>query len=122
MSQQEPTIELKQPTSRGCSDEEFTAFCDIVKKGKQVDPVGLKDRMRAAEVLAFLRYGNEIVGVGALKQQPAEYTDNIFKAAHSSHRSADFALELGWVVVLKKGNGYSHRVVAALVNYADGQP
>jgi hypothetical protein len=122
MSQEEPTIELKAP--KDCSAQEFAEFCDIVKTGEQVDPNGLEDRMSGAEVLAFLRSGDEIVGVGALKKQDAGYTAGVFRNAKSTNHPDDFDFELGWVVVPRKHehNRYSYRVVADLLNYAKGRP
>jgi hypothetical protein len=56
-----------------------------------------------------------------LKKQPAEYTAEKFGAAKAANRPADFDFELGWVVVLDNGHRYSDRIVADLMNYAEGR-
>jgi len=58
--------EIKSP--QHCSDSEIAAFSCFVRKGAEVDPTGLKGRIRRAKALAFLYVNRTLVGVAALKQ------------------------------------------------------
>jgi predicted GNAT family N-acyltransferase len=121
MHQREPLVELKSPAK--CAEAELSRFCGIVVEAGEVDPDGLEDRVRKAEILAFLRLDDAIIAVGALKRQRTDYVARVFRKAEAKTFSAKFALELGWVVVIDdhRKKGYSNYVVAALVDTATGQ-
>ena len=112
--------EIKSP--QHCSDSEIAAFSCFVRKGAEVDPTGLKGRIRRAKALAFLYVNRTLVGVAALKQPNEGYRDKVFKAADAALDASSFGLELGWVFVPEehRGKHYSRVVSAAAVGQADG--
>jgi hypothetical protein len=61
----DPTIELKSPGD--CSRQEIDSLWDMVLEAGEVTAAGFDARIARAEALAFLRFGPELIGVGALK-------------------------------------------------------
>jgi|SRR5258708_1714890 RimJ/RimL family protein N-acetyltransferase len=121
MTGQETTITLKPPSDY--SGEELDCFRDLVIAAGEVEEEGLQDRIRRAEVLAVLKQGGKIIGVGALKRQHPNHTARLFQKANAKSVANDFSLELGWVVIRTeyRGHKYSRPIVDALVAHAKGQ-
>jgi RimJ/RimL family protein N-acetyltransferase len=122
MSGTQPTVKLKSPSN--CTKEELSRFHEMVIAAGEVKAEGFRDRIERAEVLAFSRHGNEIIGVGALKRQHPNYTARIFKSANAKSAAGNFGLELGWVVIgeAHRRKGHSLPIVAALIAHAAGKP
>ncbi len=120
MTRQEPIITLKPPGD--CLRDDLDRFRQMVLEAGEVQEAGLDDRIGRAKILAFLRVGGAIVGVGSLKRPSREYSQGIFKSAHAKNVAHEFGLELGWVVVenAHRGHSYSRCVVEALVACANG--
>jgi len=118
MTGAQPTITVKSPSE--CTKEELSRFHKIVLDADEVRAAGLADRIKRAEVLAFLEHGNEMIGVGALKRQHPNYTTRIFTNAKARRAASNYGLELGWVVVgeAHRGRKYSLPIVEALVAHA----
>jgi GNAT superfamily N-acetyltransferase len=114
---QEPT--LKQPAA--CSNRELAEFERLVCRGAEVTAEGLRDRIRAAQQLAFIPgQAGTFVAVGALKRPAPTYCSTVFAKAHSSENPSGFTLELGWIYVEPdhRGKGFSNTLVETLLNAA----
>jgi RimJ/RimL family protein N-acetyltransferase len=112
--------EIKQPLS--CSDAELAAFCCFVRRGDEVDPQGLEDRVRRIGLtLVFLWVDGVLVGVGAVKKRDKGYVTDKFRSAGVPKEAADFSMELGWIYVDEqyRGKGYSRVIAAAGVSQAN---
>lgn len=121
MTGQEPIITLKQPAE--CSRDDLGRFRQVVLDAGEVQAAGFDNRIARAKVLAFLRIGGTIIGVGALKRPGREYSQGVFKNARATKAADEFDLELGWVVIESshRGHSYSRSVAEALVGYANGR-
>jgi GNAT superfamily N-acetyltransferase len=92
-------IEAKAP--KDWLPEERAAFEELVLKGDEVEPEGLAARIEAAHRLVFAYDGNELVGVGALKE-PQGHRITVARNSKSPLSAADYPLELGWFYVEKE--------------------
>jgi hypothetical protein len=121
MTEQEPIITVKPPDD--CSKVERNRFRQMVLDEGEVQVAGLDNRIARAPILALLRVGGAIVGVGALKSPGQEYARGLFKSAQSKNAVREFRFELGWVVVenAHRRKYYARNIVEALVARADGQ-
>jgi hypothetical protein len=72
------SMETKIKNPNECTDADLEDFERLVKEGGEVDPNGLRGRIRRAEKLVFISDG-ECVGVGAIKN-PNEGTECAFFA------------------------------------------
>lgn len=79
-----------------CSDLELDDFCKIVAEGGEVAD-GLKDRLKEASRLGFIKYDGTIVGTAAIKKPKVTYRAKVFASANSGRAPKDFPYELGWI-------------------------
>jgi RimJ/RimL family protein N-acetyltransferase len=112
------SIILKSPAA--CSKEELSCFLAMVAGAGEVNKEGLQNRIGGAEALAFLKRGEEIIGVGALKRPNLTYKARVFKKANAKSLAGEFGLELGWLVIGKahRGNKHSQIIVQALLAHS----
>jgi len=82
-----------------CSEGEMDEFERLVIEGDEVSPRGLRRRIEKAEALAFCCDGNNVIGIGALKNPDRSYTDRVFKKAKATLDPSRFTKEIGWVFV-----------------------
>lgn len=107
-----------------CSPRQFHAFKKLVLAGGEVDEARLETRIKSAAGLVFYYIdGEELAGIGALKEPLNSYRNRVFKNARSPDRAADFFFELGWLYVIEKyrGQGLSRKVAEAALNLAAGR-
>jgi GNAT superfamily N-acetyltransferase len=90
----------------------------------EVDSEGLRQRIRDAFRLLFLRESNEqLVGVGALKHPLLSYRSKVFVKAGTATPPDDYRVELGWIAVAKshQGRGLSRRIIGELITLAESE-
>ena len=114
-------VAAKSPSE--CTEPELMAFAELVRSGGEVANKGLLNRIKAAQRLIFLRQGECLAGVAALKRPRADYRTSIFDKAHASQTSGPFASELGWVFVVPncRGKRFSHVLTGLAVATATGE-
>lgn len=111
-------IYIKSPLAM--SKVEADAFEDLVLKGDEVDPHGLRQRIESASFLAYALDGERMVAVGAIKRPSQHHKADI--AARSGVGLDSYRGELGWLYVEcdhRKG-GLGSRITEALLGaFAD---
>ncbi len=109
-------MKLGAAQPQACTAADLDSFCKLVVMGDQVDPSGLHQRVLAAHTLVFLREGNTLAGIAAIKKPGKSYRRAVFKKADVLDEG--FELELGWVVVAAayRGRNLSHHLVEAAVS------
>ena len=99
------------------TEAEMAQCVAIVRAGKAIRKDYETQGLKETAVLAVVRQGGEIVGVGAIKK-PRAYTGTIATKA-----GYDFPVdtpELGYIAVSKGGNDLSPRIVASLLDGHQG--
>jgi GNAT superfamily N-acetyltransferase len=101
--------------------EEIADCIDVIKTGEAVDLVSAKRELPLASVLAVVRAGTAIVGVGAIKRGRGTYAGKI--ARFSGVSFPPETLELGYVAVLPdhRGHKLSGNIVDALLSQYKGR-
>ena len=102
-----------------CTPQALADFEKLVIEGGTVDPQGLRQRIREASQLLFLREsGGQLVGIGALKHPLLSYRSRVFAEAQATAQLDNYCIELGWVAVAKshQGRGLSRRVIGRLIS------
>ena len=85
-----------------CNQQALADFENLVIEAGTVDPQGLKERIRDASRLLFLREsGGQLIGVGALKQPLLSYRSRVFTQARAAVQADEYPIELGWIAVAK---------------------
>lgn len=100
-----------------CTDIELGAFCDLIKKGDEVDPHGLEGRVRRAWLIAFGSADGRLAAVAGIKKPDKDYRAGVFRKSESKLEPEQFAVELGWVMVEEefRRRGLGRRVMDALL-------
>jgi GNAT superfamily N-acetyltransferase len=107
-----------------CTPDALADFESLVIEAGTVDPHGLKQRIRNASRLLFLRESNgQLVGVGGLKHPLLSYRSKVFAKARATASSDEYRNELGWVAVAKayQGRGLSRRIIGELIGLAEDE-
>ena len=107
-----------------CPPQALADFENLVTKYGTVDPEGLKQRIRDAFRLLFLRGSNgELVGVGAVKRPQLSYRRKVFAKAQATTAPDEYRVELGWVAVAKshQARGLWRRIIGQLINLAENE-
>lgn len=103
----------RQPAE--CSKAELDDFENLVKIGGEVNPNGLRDRIKNAFLLVWVSAGvGNVVGVAALKRPNENYRSSVFKKACSKEKPSLYEAELGWIFVKEEFRGKS--VATQLIN------
>lgn len=105
-----------------CTEEELAKFVEMVKKGDEVDPDGVEDRVKEALVLIYCYENESLVGIGALKSPRTSYRNKVFRKASSPELREQYKLELGWIFIEenKRGQGLSSAIVKEALRNAKG--
>ena len=104
-----------------CTAQALADFEKLVVEGGAVNSEGLRQRIRNASRLLFLRASDDqLIGVGALKHPRPEYRNKVFADARATVSADEYPVELGWVVVAKsyQGRRLSTRIVSELLAFA----
>lgn len=108
---------LKEKRPADCSPAEIAVFCELVKKGDEVDPDGLEDRVRSARLLAFGSLDASLIAVCAIKHPHSGYRGDVFRKSGGGLSPQRFPVELGWLMVEEKfrRKGFGRRTLDALL-------
>lgn len=100
-----------------CSPVEIEAFCELVRKGDEVDPNGLEVRVRTAWLLAFGSLDDSLVAVAGIKRPDGGYRAGVFRKSEGGLDPQDFPVELGWLMVAEKvrRQGFGRRTMDSLL-------
>jgi len=107
-----------------CNQQELTDFENLVIEAGTVDPQGLKERIRDASRLLFLREsGGQLIGVGALKQPLLSYRSRVFTQARAAVQADEYPIELGWIAVAKshQRRGLWRRIIGQLISLTENE-
>jgi len=106
---------IKEPSE--CSEKEIEDFYQKVIDGEQVDPFGLRDKIKRASLLAFHYEENTLVGIAALKRPNETYKKEVFRKAGVSKESDKYNLEIGWAYTTKeyRGRGICSGLIQKLI-------
>lgn len=115
----QPMLVVKPPAA--CSGQEIKMFCELVASAGEVALVGLRSRVTAAHVLAFLNLGQTTIGVTAIKHPNPTYRASVFAKAGVTGAER-FPYELGWLIVdtAHRGAGYSEKLIRAALSKTSG--
>jgi hypothetical protein len=93
----------------------------IIKDGGAVNFDRAKEELPLAPVVAIVSKGNQIVGVGAIKQSRPRYASSVAKQSGQSFDKK--MLELGYVAVDKENRSkhLSSKIVDKLISEGEGQ-
>jgi RimJ/RimL family protein N-acetyltransferase len=88
-----------------------------VADGGEVNTKPLASLTSNALVLGFARYGDVLIGVGAIKRPYGQYRDRVFEKAASVLNPSDFDFELGWFYIdpAHRGKRLTSSLVSALL-------
>jgi predicted GNAT family N-acyltransferase len=100
------------------TEGELGACIAIIKRGDAVDPESADEELGRSEVIAIVRKGADIVGVGAIKRVRTGYASTIARSRKSGSSFDPNTLELGYVAVdaQHRKRGLSRRIVAKLLS------
>ncbi len=108
-------IEVKSHSE--CSKKELSDFYDEVEKGGKVVLLGLLDRIKNCELLAFCYFENMLVGVSSVKRPNHNYVDGIIQKAKIQRKIQDLNYEIGYSFTEKeyRRNGISQELKKGLL-------
>lgn len=87
-------IEVKQPAD--FSDDQIFEFHSKVLEGGKVLELGLLDRIKNCELLAFCYHKDNLVGVSAVKRPSMTYVNDIIAKAKIERKFEDLNFEIGY--------------------------
>lgn len=96
------------------SDTDIDDFVALVSKAGKVTAAGLRQRVRNAELLAFLRGGSgELIAVAGLKRPDPAYRRRVAAKSKTALPEATCPFELGWVSVMPGSEGGRSKLLCA---------
>lgn len=112
---------VSKPPSE-CSDPELGDFIAFARAGGEVSQRGLGGRVRRALRLGFLRNGNCLLSIAALKPPNASYRSGVEQSSGVALPVSEYPYELGWVYTLPSARGgrYGQRISDCILAAADG--
>jgi hypothetical protein len=115
------TQRMWSKAGKDLSPEEIKGCINVLKEGGAVDITTAKRELPHTLILAMLKVGERIVGLGAIKCPRADYAKRIANASHSGFSFDPRMHELGYVAVLKTNRGgQSGRIVDSLLETFEG--
>lgn len=116
-------LESVEKAGDRCTDAEVAAFCDLVRKGDEVDPDGLEGRVRRARLLSFGTSDGALVAVAGIKNPYSGYRAGVFEKSRSELSPLDFGVELGWVMVDEavRRRGFGRHALEAVLKSLKGE-
>ena len=83
-----------------CSEAELDEFETLAISAGKVTPIRLRELIRLARLLAFLREGDMLIGVAGLKRPRDSYRERVAARSGVPLPVSAYPYELGWVSVL----------------------
>lgn len=116
------SIEVLTFSPNELSDEDIEACISLLKDGGGVNPITMATELPHAMLLAIIREGNEIVGVGAIKRKRPQYARSIGKK--SGFHFNNNIHELGYIALKEshRGFGLSNEITTKLLAEFRGRP
>ena len=96
---------MQNKVGKDLSPDEIKACVAVLKEGDAVDLKIAERELPHAVAVAIVQVGQDIVGVGVIKQQRTAYAKRIASAKHSGFSFDPKMHELGYVAVLKANRG-----------------
>jgi hypothetical protein len=96
---------MQNKVGRDLSPDEIKALVAVLNEGGAVDLMKAEAEFPHALTVAIVRDDEDIVGVGAVKQQRPPYATRIASAEYSGFSFDPKMHELGYVAVLKANRG-----------------
>lgn len=90
----ELNFEIKK--TKDCTSSEINSFYELVKRAGQVDLIGLFDRIKNTELLAFCYHKRHLVGISSIKIPNRNYKKRIFSEAGIQNKEQEYKFELGY--------------------------
>jgi len=87
------------------TDAERASFVQLVREGGEVDGRVLENNVENAKVLVFLRRGDQINGIAALKRPFDSYRERVSASAKVEIDETNFPYELGYVFITEEARG-----------------
>lgn len=97
--------DIQNKVGKDLSPDELKACAVVLKEGAAVDPKTAEGELPHAVTVTIVRVGEDIVGVGAIKQQRPHYAKRIASTNYSGFSFDPKMHELGYVAVLKANRG-----------------
>ena len=112
---------IKEPSE--CSEKEIEDVYLLAKKGGEVDPLGLRNRIRRAKYLAFHYEQNELVGIVGLKRPYETYKKVVFKRAGVPKEAEKYSLEIGWAYTkcVYRGKGICTGLIQKILEKSESE-
>jgi hypothetical protein len=109
-------VQIHSPSD--LSKDEIAHCLSAIKKGRAVDSALAAKQLPLAKIIATVRTGQSIVGVGVIKQPRPQYASKIAKCSEFPFDKN--MLELGYVArdAAHRGHGLSERIVSKLLSAA----
>lgn len=114
--------DVKSHLPNQLSKDEIARCLSLIREGGAVDTASAKNELPLARAIAAVRSGNEIVGVGVIKQPRPSYASRV--ATKSCFSFDKNMLELGYVARDKAHGGHSlsQGIVAELLSGCPDTP
>ena len=96
---------MQNKVGKDLSPDEIKACVVVLKEGDAVDPKTAARELPHAVAVAIVQVKEDVVGVGAIKQQRPSYAKRIAGASRSGFSFDPKMHELGYVAVLEANRG-----------------
>lgn len=101
-------VNLAAKAPAECTEAEIDDFIAFVRAGEEVTGSGLEARVRRAFRLGFLRDGNCLVSIAALKCPVDTYRTKVERSSGIELPAASYPYEFGWVFTLPSARGHGY--------------
>jgi GNAT superfamily N-acetyltransferase len=98
----ESTASIIARSPKNCQSDELERFEELIKASGEVDPNGLGDRIRSAELLGFVYVDNVAVSVAGLKIPTPHHHQEVFATSGMLEDMHKFPYEYGWIYTEEK--------------------
>lgn len=99
--------------------DEISKFKKVVIDEGEVIELTFDGLIQKNPILLFYPNTTDIKAVGALKKPYESYKSGVFKKSNSPLKSDSFDYELGWIVVLERGQGIGKKITKVLADFKD---
>lgn len=86
---------------------QFDQIIKLILSGKQVNPIGLKERLLRCDLVAFKTYEEKVISTAALKNPSLTYMNKVF-ALSKTKTSICYEKELGYIATHSNFENQGH--------------